>query len=156
MKAKLLACTGGNELVSQLSNNIGFFLTFMLLFSNQFIYVQSVSSVCDPSGSKHTNECKSNIVNEADTEFVTSAITNRTGKFLFDTLFNIRTPLVDDDFDDDDDDDVKTCNCGEFVCVRSFYWLTSKDGIVHVKCMRQTMFFLLHTIVPMMKFLIEK
>lgn len=38
---------------------------------------------------------------------------NRSGKFLFDALFGIEQPLVDDDFDDDEDI-VKACNCGRY------------------------------------------
>lgn len=39
---------------------------------------------------------------------------NRSGKFLFDALFGIEQPLVDDELDDDDDI-VKACNCGKWV-----------------------------------------
>lgn len=100
MKAKHIACT-------QLGNNIGFALAFVVLL-NKFLQVQTVDSV---------NLTNINVThNKTGDEFMESAM-NRTGKFLFDTLFNINTPLADDDLDDDDDDDVKTCNCGK--CVRS-------------------------------------
>lgn len=113
MKAKYRACT-------QLNNNMGFSLAFIVLL-NKFLYVQAVSayisgidsSNCDPNGSENVfNKCNNNLYNKTSDEFTASAM-NRTGKFLFDTLFNINTPLADDDLEDDDDDDVKTCNCGE-------------------------------------------
>lgn len=106
MKAKHRACT-------QLGNNVGLGLAFIVLL-NKFLHVQTVeiaSSICDPKGSENLPNI--NTTGDQGTE----SATNRTGKFLFDTLFNINTPLGDDDFDDDDEDDVKTCNCGE--CVRS-------------------------------------
>lgn len=110
MKAKHIACT-------QLGNNIGFALAFVVLL-NKFLQVQTVDiapTICDPNSSENLTNI--NVThNKTGDEFMESAM-NRTGKFLFDTLFNINTPLADDDLDDDDDDDVKTCNCGK--CVRS-------------------------------------
>lgn len=115
MKAKYIACI-------HLSSNIRFSLAFIVLL-NKFVCAYTVTayiggitpSHCDPNGSENLfSKCISNMHNKTGTEF-TASVTNRTGKFLFDTLFNINSPLSDDDLVDDDDDDVKTCNCGEWM-----------------------------------------
>lgn len=116
MKVKHIAFT-------RLSNNIGFSLAFIVLV-NKFLSVQTasayISGIALSNSERNANE---NLVNQCSNktgnESSVSA-TNRTGKFLFDTLFNINTPLADEDFDDDDDDEVKTCNCGEYA--RSIGW----------------------------------
>lgn len=113
MKAKRKA----NRACTQLSNSVGFSLAFIVLL-NKFVHVHAVSTYISEiqSSNSDTNsnedvlsKCNENIHNGAE---IAASATNRTRKFLFDTLFNINTPLADDD-SEDDDDDVKTCNCGE-------------------------------------------
>lgn len=114
MKVKHIAFT-------RLSNNVGFSLAFIVLV-NKFLSVQTVSAYISGIALSNSEPIVNGLIrcsNKTGNESPTSA-TNRTGKFLFDTLFNINTPLADEDFDDDDDDEVKTCNCGE--CVRSIGW----------------------------------
>lgn len=78
-------------------------------------YISGVTSpTCDPNDSENwLNKCNSNNMHNKSND----EITNRTGKFLFDTLFNINPQF--DDLVDDDDDEKEPCKCGEclFVCV---------------------------------------
>lgn len=89
--------------------NILLMICLMKVFHIQSIHVTAYINATDT-----VNQFNQMISTEHYNSYFERKVNNRSGKFLFDSFFDINQPAVDavDFEDDDDEEETKPCKCG--------------------------------------------